>query len=869
MLTGSLPTVFPSAAGPSAIVTASATVNAHTVVPNATSILTNMLGVNLVYWDSQMTTAQTQQMVTAAELTMYRFPGGSAADGYHFNTASNWGDSAADTLPQFAQFIAAVGGTGVVTLDYGSGSPQEAEAELAYLMGAPTDTTPIGNGLEWNDTASAWQTVNWQTVGYWAGLRAATPLVTDDGLNFLRINHAAAYSAIKYWEVGNEDYGSWEVDHHGTAGPGGVATGTAHDPATYVKFSAAFASFVTADQVNLPSILIGIDSGDPTGTADNHWTQNVLSDGVSHGFTPGFISDHSYMQEPGAESDSFLLNNTVSNPGSVLDWSTRYGDYEALLQQTLGSSATKNVQVMATEFNSVSYNPGKQSTSLVNGLFIADSLGSLLDSGYTAGLVWDLRNSFDAGQNNASSLYGWRTGGDYGLLGDSNTSNPPNTGPYVAYPGYFAEQLVAQIARSGGHAISALSDTATISIYSVLETDGHLDLLVINKNPSAAANEHLNITGFQASGQAQFWQYGQIQDSAQSQSPNGASALANFSASLNLSGGNFSYSFPAYSMTVVDLSPTPPSPPMPTPVSTTTTVTSSNTTPTYGSPVTFKARLNPASGSGLTGNVQFQIDGSNVGSPVPLSGDTATCTLAALTVGSHTVVALYSGDANFLGSTSPALTQSVGPAYLSPLAPQTGKAQSFFDESYYLLNNPDVAAAVKAGGFASGWLHFLAFGQYEGRSPSTLFNEAYYLSNNPDVAAAVKNHQFVDGFQHFVNYGYMECRPGSATPSAGDGTYVSTLAPKSGIMPSFFDEDDYLALYPDVRKAIHDGWFASGWAHFLAFGQFEGRRPSTLFNEQDYLARYPDVAAAVRNHQFADGFQHFVLFGYTERRIGT
>ncbi len=77
----------------------------------------------------------------------------------------------ANTIAQFAEFIQAVGGTGLVTTDYGSGSPQEAEAELAYLEGSPTDTTVIGTGIEWNDGTGAWQNVNWQTVGYWASLR--------------------------------------------------------------------------------------------------------------------------------------------------------------------------------------------------------------------------------------------------------------------------------------------------------------------------------------------------------------------------------------------------------------------------------------------------------------------------------------------------------------------------------------------------------------------------------------------------------------------------------------------------------------------------------------------------------------------------
>jgi len=53
------------------------------------------------------------------------------------------------------------------------------------------------------------------------------------------------------------------------------------------------------------------------------------------------------------------------------------------------------------------------------------------------------------------------------------------------------------------------------------------------------------------------WQYGETQVTAQSLNPTGASALANSSATLTLSGSNFSYNFPAYSMTVLDLTPAP------------------------------------------------------------------------------------------------------------------------------------------------------------------------------------------------------------------------------------------------------------------------------------------------------------------------
>jgi alpha-L-arabinofuranosidase len=546
------PSVNPTYAGISALpTTLSTTINTGTALASASN---NLIGANLAYWDNSLTTTQTQQMVEAAGLSIFRFPGGSSSDDFHFNVAANYSDPVANTIPQFAQFITAVGGTGVVTTDYGSGSPQEAEAELAYLDGSPTDTTVIGNGIEWNDSTGAWQTVNWQTVGYWAGLRAATPLQTNDGLNFLRINQPAPFTDINDWEIGNEEYGSWEIDHHGTAGPGGVSTGAQHDPATYAKFAAVFANFDASDP-QLPSVKVGIDSQDPTGAADSNWTKNVLTDLHStYGLVPGFISDHSYSEGNGFQSDSYLLNNTVSDPSSLLDWSTRYTDYQTLLQSILGA-ASSSVKVMATEFNNGGY--GKEMTNLVNGIFIADSIGSLLNSGYSGGLVWDLRNSWSPDTNDSSAVYGWRNGGDEGLLGDPSLNLQPSTGPYVPYPSYFGEQLASKIAQTGGEAVSAVSNYGELTVYSVMEPNGHLELMVLNKNPDANITEPFTLAGFAPASQATIWQYGESQDYAQSQSTTGASSLANFTTSLSLTGNNFSFTFSPYSMTVIDLAPAP------------------------------------------------------------------------------------------------------------------------------------------------------------------------------------------------------------------------------------------------------------------------------------------------------------------------
>jgi hypothetical protein len=517
---------------------ATVSVNASQVVR---AVNAQLLGVNVAWYDSNLNTSQTQQMVKAAGLTMFRFPGGSSSDDFHFDAPPTYTGEGTDG--SMASFIASVNGVGLATIDYGSGSPQEGAAMLAYLEGSPTNTTVIGNGQEWNDSTNSWQTVNWHTAGYWASLRAAAPLATDDGLNFLRLNHPAPFN-IPYWEVGNEEYGGWEIDHHAAQ----------HDPATYIAFAKQFASY--AAQID-PAISIGLDVQSP-GNDFNNWLAGILQQSVAQNFMPGFLSDHIYVQAPGSESDSNLLLNTTtgtnsdpSDPGDPFNLVARAADYESVLTQYLGS-AGKNVQILATEFNSVYSGPGKQTTSLVNGLWLADTLGAMLETPYNGADVWDLRNNYQSGGNESSSLYGWRQEGDYGIIGSPGGS-PPASGAYVPYPTYFAEQLASKIIQAGGNVVQATSSDPNLTAYAVVEPNGHLDLLVINKTATSALAGQFQLANFQPAAQATVWQYGEAQDTAQSQTSNGASALANFTTNLTVSGSTFSYSFPAYSMTVLDL----------------------------------------------------------------------------------------------------------------------------------------------------------------------------------------------------------------------------------------------------------------------------------------------------------------------------
>ena len=92
----------------------------------------------------------------------------------------------------------------------------------------------------------------------------------------------------------------------------------------------------------------------------------------------------------------------------------------------------------------------------------------------------------------------------------------------------------------------------------------------------------------------------------------------------------------------------------------TTTLTSGTNPSVWGQPVVFTATMTPVAPA-PTGTVTFQDGGTNIAGCVnrPVAARVATCTTAALAVGSHTVTAVYSGNATYAASTSAPVTQVV------------------------------------------------------------------------------------------------------------------------------------------------------------------------------------------------------------------
>ncbi|MBT9330157.1 beta strand repeat-containing protein [Paracidobacterium acidisoli] len=107
---------------------------------------------------------------------------------------------------------------------------------------------------------------------------------------------------------------------------------------------------------------------------------------------------------------------------------------------------------------------------------------------------------------------------------------------------------------------------------------------------------------------------------------------------------------------------------------TTTTLTSSSPSAGVGASITFTAMVASTTGTVPTGSVQF-LDGSSVLGSVSLNAQgSAAYTTTSLAAGTHTIHAVYSGDANFSGSTGSVtqqITAAVTPSFTLTASPST------------------------------------------------------------------------------------------------------------------------------------------------------------------------------------------------------
>lgn len=424
------------------------------------------IGANAAVWDSHLYEVGVPSLLSNAGIELVRYPGGSTADTYDWQ--SDTGGYTANTFDAYVSIVQAAHAQPIITVNYGSGTPAEAAGWVQYAnKGGPS----------------------------YSGPAPAYPGGSATGQNY----------HIKYWEIGNEIYGNstyggnWETDNN----PPG--------PAEYAQL---FQQYSAAMKAVDPTIKVGAVLTAPGNWPDGvtntlspqPWNNTVLSTACS---SADFVIVHWYPQSPGAESDPGLLATAQNGGANTPSIPSMVATLQSLINQYCGAHASQ-VEILVTETNSVSYNPGKQTTSLVNALFLADSITTWLENGVTNVDLWAIHNGPSCGTNDSSSLYGSTNFGDYGFLSSgqycSTAVEPPAETPF---PSYYGVQILSHVVEPGGTALGVTSSAALVSAHAVQGVAGNVNVLLVNKDPANSYTVTVSLQGSKGFGQGDVFTYGE------------------------------------------------------------------------------------------------------------------------------------------------------------------------------------------------------------------------------------------------------------------------------------------------------------------------------------------------------------------------
>jgi hypothetical protein len=295
------------------------------------------------------------------------------------------------------------------------------------------------------------------------------------------------------------------------------------------------------------------------GTTAN-WTADLLALCATYGVTPTFLSDQVfYNGGPQTETDAGLLaastDPTATGDGTrgPTAWAGRASYYASAIATGLPGLLGAQTMLLAN-FNCRFSAPSPQSTSLVNGLYLADTLGVLATQPrYQAALAWSWMGKGGSDSvAGAGGIYGWRNFGDLGLV--SYSGSPPGKGLGVPYPSFFAYKLFNQLMNGGAVMLGTSIDTASLTAYGAWcgFPPGELRLLLVNKSSSQSVTPSVFVPGFRAASTATLVQYGPTQDTAQQNSSDGKTGIDLSTSTLAYAG---TVTIPAYTMALLRIPP--------------------------------------------------------------------------------------------------------------------------------------------------------------------------------------------------------------------------------------------------------------------------------------------------------------------------
>jgi hypothetical protein len=461
---------LPSAAN---VVAAQADPAPVTVSVNARAGLATMpdtgIGINHAVWDTNLGTDEVSGLLGNAGVRMMRYPGGSYGDIYHWETHTAPGGFVAPNT-DFDTFMAGVhraGGQAIVIANYGTGSADEAAG--------------------WVRQANV-------VKGY----------------------------GVKYWEIGNENYGNghyganWEADNHAEK-----------TPAAYANEVVAYSTAMKAVD---PSVKIGAVLTMPA-----NWPDGIVAGGDSATW------NRTVLSIAGPHIDFVVLHWYPSGTAAQALASTGYvADAMYLVRKDIATFAGPNPGRIGIALTETNVPVGKNTQP--GALYAADAYATLLEQGVFTVTWWNTHN----GIGNVSTVAGQTDYDDFGILSsatcssDGTTCEPALDTPFAPY---HAITMMSRFASPGDQFVTAATSDPLVTAHAARRPNGDLAVLLVNKDPDNARSVAINYAGFAPSAAAP----------TVLTFTNGANGI-----STGSSGTAGSQTLPPYSLTTLVLHPTVP-----------------------------------------------------------------------------------------------------------------------------------------------------------------------------------------------------------------------------------------------------------------------------------------------------------------------
>jgi len=370
------------------------------------------LGVNTAAWDTNFVDPQIATQMSAANVGLVRYPGGSWADKYLFETNTVAGAVQPVNYAQFTKQVGAVqSGQVFNTIDYGSDTPQTA--------------------------------ADWVKQSQQAGQGAAL------------------------WEIGNEEYGSWEQDSH--ANP--------HTPASYASNALPYMQAMKAvDPKARICFDYGMDGGLAPGSgADNWqtWDDTILkADAASID-----CADVHWYPINGTPTETVQsIMETVDNiPAAAAEIHNELTTNDPTANFLVGET---NMSQTANEWNE----------EPVGALFAAANTLEWLSFGAQSVDWWDVHN------------YGSPTA-DFGMFSSGSSGESAVDTPY---PPYFGYQLASKLAVHGAKVSTLDLGIPNVFTYTSQLPGGSYAVLLANADPVNTVSIGAGSLGLTSASATQF-----------------------------------------------------------------------------------------------------------------------------------------------------------------------------------------------------------------------------------------------------------------------------------------------------------------------------------------------------------------------------